>query len=169
MARSEGRAFSESDDITEVGLSNVQLEELSKELEIKNFRGVFMDDTLPDKIKNPECGIVNYQDSTEPGSHWVSYAILGGAPSGSHAVVAKFSCYFDSLGFPPTQNLLRYLKSAGNPILYNEDEVQKDDWSCGLYAMEFLRVMDSASDPYDAYYSFLHGGDVPEGTKEAPI
>ena len=41
-------------------LTNHELEEKVKELNIKNFRGVFMRDTLPNKINNNEVGIVNF-------------------------------------------------------------------------------------------------------------
>uniref|UniRef100_A0A1I7WTQ5 Toxin-antitoxin system, toxin component n=1 Tax=Heterorhabditis bacteriophora TaxID=37862 RepID=A0A1I7WTQ5_HETBA len=44
-------------------LTNLDLEELVKELKIEDFRGVFMRDTLPDKILSREVGIVNLDSS----------------------------------------------------------------------------------------------------------
>ena len=56
-----------------MGLSNFDIIELAKYLKIPNFRGVFMRDTLPAKIQDKECGVVNFNKSSEPGSHWVAY------------------------------------------------------------------------------------------------
>ena len=41
-------------------LNNFELEEASKKLKIKCFRGVFLLDTLPKKLNKKECGIVNF-------------------------------------------------------------------------------------------------------------
>ncbi len=54
-------------------LSNVELKKLAKKLEIKNFRGIFMRDTLPKKVKKEECGIINLDLSINIGTHWVCY------------------------------------------------------------------------------------------------
>ena len=54
-------------------LTNFELQDLVKQLNIPNFRGVFMRDDLPDKTRLKECGIVNFNTSKEPGSHWVCY------------------------------------------------------------------------------------------------
>ena len=56
------------------GLNNMELEEYTKKLGIKYFRGVFMLDTLPKKSNQKECGIVNLSRSGEQGSHWVCYS-----------------------------------------------------------------------------------------------
>ena len=50
-------------------LSNFDLTKYADDLDISNFRGVFMRDKLP-KIPWPrECGIVNFNTSFQPGSH----------------------------------------------------------------------------------------------------
>ena len=53
------------------GLTDFELVEYAKELKIENFRGVFMRDNLPLKQYNKECGIVNFNKSSQSGSHWV--------------------------------------------------------------------------------------------------
>ena len=54
-------------------LSNFDLIKYADNLDISNFCGVFMRDELP-KIPWPrECGIVNFNTSFQPGSHWVAY------------------------------------------------------------------------------------------------
>ena len=51
--------------------SNYELIDFAKKLKMKYFRGYYMNDEIPKKIKTNECGIVNLQDSDEQGSHHV--------------------------------------------------------------------------------------------------
>ena len=44
-------------------LSNIDLDRYAQKLAIKNFRGVFMRDTLPRIAHQSECGIVNFNTS----------------------------------------------------------------------------------------------------------
>ena len=46
-----------------------------KRLGIKHFRGIYSRDGLPKKIRK-ECGIINLDDITGPGTHWVCYRNL---------------------------------------------------------------------------------------------
>ena len=59
--------------IPDNSLSNFELMEYAKELNISDFRGVYMREELPKKTWKKECGIVNFNKSTEPGTHWVAY------------------------------------------------------------------------------------------------
>ena len=43
-----------------------------KKLGIKYLRGIYSRDRLPKKIKK-ECGIINLDDISGPGTHWVCY------------------------------------------------------------------------------------------------
>ena len=52
-------------------LSSIDLNKLVKELGIKKFRGVFSRDNLPKRIRKEECGIINLDDFSGPGIHWV--------------------------------------------------------------------------------------------------
>ena len=54
-------------------LSNFELEDAAKRLKISSFRGVFLLDTLPRKLNKKECGIVNFDKSGGPGTHWVAW------------------------------------------------------------------------------------------------
>ena len=51
------------------------------------FRGAFLRDTLPTKIKLNECGILNLDSSSGNGIHWVMLIKKG-----------KEKFYFDSYG-----------------------------------------------------------------------
>ncbi len=92
-------------------LSNFDLEKLAKELKIKNFRGVFMRDTLPYKIKEKECGIVNLDSIENDGTHWVCYYKN-----------RNKKLYFDSFGLDPPNEIKGYL---GDNVLMSTFQVQK--------------------------------------------
>ena len=79
-------------------LSNFELEDAAKKLKIPYFRGVFLLDTLPRKSNNKECGIVNFDKSGGPGTHWVAWYKNG-----------KTKIYFNSYGVQPPLEVINYL------------------------------------------------------------
>ena len=54
-------------------LSNIELLEAARKLKIPNFRGVSLRDILPKKPKKKECGILNLDDTSGLGTHWVAW------------------------------------------------------------------------------------------------
>jgi len=86
-------------------LSNVELLDAAKKIEIPGFRGVFVRDNLPSKPRKNECGILNFDDASGKGTHWVAWSRTD-----------KNKLYFDSYGIQPPLELINYLK---DPILYN--------------------------------------------------
>ena len=86
-------------------LSNFELEDAVKKLKIPYFRGVFLLDTLSKKPNKKEYGIVNFDKSSGPGTHWVAWYKNG-----------KNKIYFDSYGVQPPIEVIQYL---GKPIRYN--------------------------------------------------
>ena len=121
-----------------MGLSNFDLLELVKYLKVPNFRGVFMRDTLPDTPHDKECGVVNFNKSSEPGSHWVAYY-----KDGDERI------YFDSFGQVAPTEIQKYLKSEeefrdNKPVIQrNTDIVQKVNTKiCGQLC---VYVLDSLS------------------------
>ena len=96
--------------LTNKPLSNFELEDATKRLKIPSFRGVFLLDTLPKKPNNKECGIVNFDKSGGPGTHWVAWYKN-----------SKTKIYFDSYGVQPPIEVIKYV---GKPIRYNTDQVQ---------------------------------------------
>ena len=84
------------------GLTNIDLYKYARELNINNFRGVFMRDTLPHIPYPKECGIVNLNTSREPGSHWVCYFKDDEKNTG---------IYFDSFGQITPIEIQKYLKT----------------------------------------------------------
>ena len=72
--------------------------------------GVFLLDKLPKKQKKKECGIVNFDKSDSPGTHWVAWYKNG-----------KAKMYFDSYGVQPQIEVVEYL---GSLIRHNTDQLQ---------------------------------------------
>lgn len=111
-------------------LTDHDLQQAARQLRIPHFRGVFLRDTLPSKVRNTESGIVNLDDSRGPGTHWVAYKKKG-------PVVH----YFDSLGnLRPPNELVSYLCSGpGTRIHYNVKRYQRPNtWNCGHLCLQFL-------------------------------
>lgn len=82
-------------------LTNFDILRYVNRVNLPNFRGVFMRDTLPASgPREYECGIVNLNTSQQSGSHWVCYY--------------KNGCdriYFDSFGQITPIEIQKYLKS----------------------------------------------------------
>ena len=110
---------------------------------IRNFRGVFMRDELPEKLHNVECGIVNLDESDNAGTHWVAYYV------GNHA-----RCYFDSFGLDPPIELTRYL--GRKPILVQTFQLQGyDDFICGHLCLHVLIELDNNQDFKDVVLALV--------------
>jgi hypothetical protein len=106
-------------------LSNFDIEKAAKT--IPTFRGVFMRDSLPTKIHQNECGIVNFDSSSGDGTHWVAYWKNG-----------PVKVYFDSYGLDPPIEILHYL----SPIRTQTFQLQGvDDVICGHLCLYVLREL----------------------------
>ena len=120
-----------------MGLSNFDIIKIVQHLKIPNFKGVFMRDELPSAPQNKECGIVNFNKSTESGSHWVAYFKDG-----------EKRIYFDSFGQVIPTEIQKYLKTKEEyqndaPVIQrNTDIVQEPNTEiCGhlcLYVLDNL-------------------------------
>jgi glycerophosphoryl diester phosphodiesterase len=92
---------------------------------IPYFRGVFMRNSLPQKIENKECGIVNLDSINGPGTHWVAYYRNGNS-----------RIYFDSFGLDAPKELQKYL---GKPYKYQTFQLQDaTDSICGHLCLHVL-------------------------------
>lgn len=127
--------------------TNVELTELSKKLNIPDFRGVICRDefnSLLPPLEN-ETGIYNFNDSSKAGSHWVAYCKRNN----------KWF-HFCSYGSDPCKELKDY---AGNkPIMSHTYRIQ--DWTestCGEFAILFCYLMSNPKLQYeDVVLFFLH-------------
>lgn len=110
-------------------LTDQDLTYFAKKLEIPQFRGVFMRDTLPKRMWKKECGIVNMDSVSGEGTHWTAYC------KRQNEII-----YFDSYGnLPPPPDLIKYFANDGSKIRYNYDMVQNfNSYKCGHYCLLFL-------------------------------
>ena len=109
-------------------MSNFELEDDAKRLKIPSFRGVFLLDTLPKKPNKKEWGIVNFNKSGGPGTHWLAWYKNG-----------KTKIYFDNYGVQPPIEVVEYL---GSPIHYNTDQVQPvGEVFCGHLCLYVLKKL----------------------------
>ena len=104
------------------------MEDAAKRLKIPFFTGVFLLVALPIKPNKKECGIVNFDKSGGPGTHWVDWYKNG-----------KTKIYFDSFGVQPPLEVVKYLVS---PIHYNTDQVQPaGEVFCGHLCLYVLKEL----------------------------
>ena len=89
-------------------LTNLEIIDAVRKLEIPRFRGVFLRYNLPVEPKRMECGVLDLDDTSGNGTHWVAWNRDNGK-----------NYYFDSYGIQPPTELKRYLKS---PIFYNTEQ-----------------------------------------------
>jgi len=112
-----------------VPLTNLRLVDAAKKIKIRNFRGTFLRDELPKRPRTNECGILNLDDSSGKGTHWVAWMKNRDD---------KF--YFDGYGLPPPTELLKYLR---RPVYYNSERIQPDNETfCGHLCLYVLKAID---------------------------
>ena len=108
-------------------LSNFDLMDWVKKLGIKHFRGIYSRDGLPKKIRK-ECGIINLDDMTGPGTHWVCYRNIDNLVE-----------YFDPFGLIMPNEALEYFRTSGKRIVYSMDEIQnRSTVLCGYWCLFYL-------------------------------
>ena len=110
--------------------TNYELLQAAKGLKIPNFRGVIMLDqfhTLSPPL-DTECGIYNFNNSSQGGSHWVSWSKKGDQ-----------WYFFCSYGSSPSKELIEY---AGNKsILFHDYRAQGwKDTTCGEWSVLFVHL-----------------------------
>jgi len=109
-------------------LSNFEIEDAVKKIGLKNFRDVFLRDTLPKKPKRNECAIMNLDDTSGNGTHWVAWFKHGSD---------KF--YFDSFGLSPPTELKNYFNGY---VLYPTERNQpRQAVICGHLCLFVLKEM----------------------------
>ena len=108
-------------------LSNFDLMDWVKKLGIKHFRGIYSRDGLPKKIRK-ECGIINLDDMSGPGTHWVCYRNINNIVE-----------YFDPFGLIMPNEALKYFYTSGKRIVYSMDEIQnRNTVLCGYWCLYYL-------------------------------
>ena len=124
------------------------LKNIAKKLKIKNYRGFFMRNQSMPPLRQGFY-IFNLDDWKNSGTHWTT------------ALVTKKgqdNLYFDSFGFDPPTEIKKFLKSAGDDVLYSTISLQDDKAdSCGYWVLNFMHNMQqSKKTPTDAYLDYIH-------------
>jgi len=106
-------------------LTGIDLIDFGKQ-HFRHFRGVFMRDRLPKKPWTNECGIINLDNESGSGTHWVGYFKN-----------RNYKEYYDSFGdLQPPIEIVKYLKP---PIEYNYINEQKfNTYNCCHLCLKFL-------------------------------
>ena len=107
------------------GSTNYYLINRAKELKFKNFRGVFMRDELKERIKKAalkpfekqESGIMNFDVSSDPGSHWVAWY----KDCENEKNRPEKLYYFDSYGTAVPDELREYLCYGSKKIEFKKN------------------------------------------------
>ena len=110
-------------------LSSLDLDKLIKELNIKKFRRKFSRDNLPKRIRKEECGMINLDEFSGLGTHWVCWRNID-----------KNVCeYFDSSGLSIPFEVEKYLIKSGKTLFYSPDEIQeRSSVLCGYWCLYYL-------------------------------
>lgn len=92
-----------------------------------------MRDTLPEKVNKNECGIINLDNFSGSGTHWICYYKKD-----------NIKLYFDSYGSiidRPFKELIEYLGSEN--IYFNDSQIQNydDPPICGYLCVYILREL----------------------------
>lgn len=89
------------------------------------------------QISNNECLILNFDHSSNNGTHWVCLFIKKGIP-----------IYFDSFGFPPPLEVIKYCKTQNTN--FNTFKIQGNNQViCGHYCIYVLYRLSNGYEYYD--------------------
>ena len=103
-------------------LRNFDLMDRVKRLGIKNFRGIYSRDNLPQKIMKKDVGIINLDTKIGVDTHWIAYRNID----------PKHTEYFDSFGLKMPSEVTNYLNKSGKPLVFSGDEIQE---RCSLWIL----------------------------------
>ena len=112
-----------------------------EKLGISNFIGTFMRNEIPSSLKVKECAILNLEDNSKEGSHWVAWMKN-----------EDIAFYFDSYGEPPDSGLTAHLGKT--KIKQSAITVQKDTTKeCGSLCLFVLYYLSQGVDFSDILYT----------------
>ena len=111
---------------------------------IPHYRGTYMSDRLPKKMKLNEITVVNLD--IHPGTHW---CLIYNSPK------IGYSIYIDPFGVIPNVQTSKYMKLGDKPIKYNTLQIQHiDSVLCGYYCIYFAIELHKGRHIYDVIYDF---------------
>ena len=128
--------------------TNQDLNKHAKRMRLKKYRGVFMRDEELPPLKDGKY-IFNLDDESNTGTHWTALIVT---------TQRKPNIYFDSMGFSPPEEIIKFAKSKGDELYYSTVAVQDDNSSaCGYFVLYFLKyIQNTGGNILDSYYDFTH-------------
>lgn len=124
---------------------------------IKGYKGAVSVDQIPPRLRKGESIIVNLEDSSQGGSHWVCVIVL-----------PKFVLYFCPFGGSPDPRVVSMMeRSRGRRMIINtSSQYQMDDAdSCGHFCVYTLTRLQTPSDLYTVLYEDLDPLPTPRNEK----
>ena len=110
------------------------------------FRGVISRDQIENVINKTGYYIVNLNDSTQPGSHWVVIHVRPGA---------KPLEYFDSFGMNAPNEVVELTDTLGVKYIYNSTQYQDlNSVLCGYWCLYFVNESRKGKAYYDIIKPF---------------
>ena len=104
---------------------------------------MFSRDQFPKRPWKKEAGILNLDEFTGNGTHWVGWYKNGKKN------------YFDSFGLHPPSELVSYL---GSGIRYNTERVQRpQDVICGHLTLHVIKQLSLGNDAQDVINGLING------------
>lgn len=113
--------------------------------DLKEFRMVTMKDKLPSVINKNEATIVNLDNDSGPGTHWV---LIYNSDKDLKNVY-----YFDSYGVSPPKEIEKYLRTSRKKIAYNSSQLQNIvSTMCGYFDVYVAKELSKGRQFYDILY-----------------
>ena len=112
----------------DIPLSNLDLMDWIRYLQIPDFKGIFARDSVDHIHKTGSC-VINLDDGVGKGTHWVASFIKSGV-----------IYYFNSFSLPPPLEFVEYVRKLGMKYQYNYGHPIQNIYSvrCGYYCLYFL-------------------------------
>lgn len=127
-------------------LTNIQINEyMARQGSKKKYGGTYAIDELPKKIQ-AKSYIINFDESTQGGSHWVCVYNKG-----------KVCYYYDSFGGHPPERIHKFMKTSNKRMIRNDTQIQDmKSIMCGYYCCNVIDRLDNGDSFLDILYDYDH-------------
>jgi hypothetical protein len=131
--------------------TDLELYKLGKKYGLK-INDITNKDLLNQNLPVEGAYIINLQDSTDGfGSHWTIIEL-------KRYKNKPFALYYDSLGFPPPNDVMRFARRFGaKELTYQTKTIQNMYYGgCGAFVIDFIRHLQHTKDnPIKIYNNYI--------------